>query len=141
MQQLSLIHDQKAASLGGIRAAIKAAMRRAAARTNLSRDEILDAMNDYAREHGICLTRGNAKALGMATLEKWLNPNDRDFPPPEGMHVFSLVVQDISFLDVQARVHGCRVINGDDAKLLRKQQILQEIQEKKKELKRLEALS
>ena len=138
MQQLSLLQN-KSTMIGGVRSAIKAALRLAAAESSMSREQILDAMNDYAREHGICLTRGNAKALGMASLEKWLNPNVGDFPGPEALHVFALVLHDMSFLDIQAQVHGCRVINAEEGRLLKKQQILEEIAAKRKELKRLEA--
>ncbi|MGJ3523819.1 hypothetical protein ACR4XJ_12430 [Nitratidesulfovibrio sp. D1] len=77
-----LAFDDKAARLAGLNVTLKASVQRALASCGLSRAQVVDRMNALASEAGVRLTTGNARQLSFATPGKWLNPADREHPPP-----------------------------------------------------------
>lgn len=87
----------------------------------VSRAEAVDRLNKAARRFGVRLASGSAKELGLATFEKWLNPQAADYAPSvRALNLFCHVFGVVEPLDILARSHGLgwRVIDGDDAKLL-----------------------
>lgn len=119
---------------------VKAAMREAARTSGLSREQICDRMNDLAGQAGIRLGGGNAKALAMATLEKWLNPLDREhIPSARAIGVFCRVVQDRAPLQALVAPHGLHLIDEQQARRLRMAEIEEEMEALKRERQRLKA--
>ena len=99
----------------GLLARVKAAMRDAARDSALSREQILDRMNEIAHGAGVRLTRGNAAVLGLATLDKWLNPADRDhLPGILAVNVFCAATGDYRPLAVQLEAHGLEILTPED---------------------------
>jgi hypothetical protein len=137
MRHRSLITVGK---LAGVDTSIKAAMRSVCKSATRSREGIVDAMNELADSAGIRLTGGNAKQLNMTTFEKWLSPTALDqVPCVRALVVFCEVVGDVSALSALAEPLEARVIDRDEARVLRVAEIEQEIKQLKKEKKALEA--
>ncbi|WP_075353244.1 hypothetical protein [Desulfovibrio sp. DV] len=100
---------------------IAASMNRIVESSGLSRAEAVDRLNEAARRYGVRLCGGNAESLTLATLEKWLNPNEaKNVPSTRALNLFCHVFGSSEPLDVLARSHGMgwRIIDGEDAKLL-----------------------
>ncbi|MFW5499624.1 MULTISPECIES: hypothetical protein [unclassified Maridesulfovibrio] len=115
--QLSLF-DDTATRLGDLDAAIARAMHQAFARCGKSKDEIVDAMNAVADRGRFKLTKGNAKALTVATFEKWLSVKEKHHvPPSRAINAFCEVVKDLTPLQVQLQVHGADIMTPKDRKL------------------------
>jgi hypothetical protein len=109
------LFDRFQAHVPGLVATVKAAMRDSARHSELSREQILDRMNDIATAAGIRLNAGNASALGLATLDKWLNPADREHVPGIlAINVFCAAVGDHSALAVQLLAHGLEILTPED---------------------------
>jgi len=109
---------------------IAASMARIVEASGLSRATAVDRLNEAARRYGVRLCGGNAEALTLATLEKWLNPNEpKNVPSMRALNLFCHVFQATEPLDLLARSHGLgwRVINGEDARLLEWARTEQEI--------------
>lgn len=90
--QLSLFNDmnRRILSSGGFVAGMKAAMRKVVDSSGLSRDHVIDAMNDIVRATGKGLCKGS-KFITLPTLEKWLADEERgQLPDLWGMHVLIL---------------------------------------------------
>ena len=117
MRQLSLF-DDPSADLAMLLARIKSAMHQSAASCGLSREEIVDRMNEIAKRAGVSLSRGNAKSVTLATLEKWLNPANADHVPSLlVVNVFCMVTKSTAPLLVMLDLHGCGVMTPEDKKL------------------------
>ena len=119
MEQRSLnmpVSRQTPAShAAGLISQMKAAMNDAARNSALSRDQILDRMNQIAIAAGVRLTAGNVKTLGAATLEKWLNPAEREHVPGVlALNVFCAAVESIFPLQAQLSMHGLDVMTPQD---------------------------
>ena len=56
----------------------KAAMAKDVEESGLSREELCEQMNLLAERHGVRLVKGTGQNITMATLEKWLNPEDKE---------------------------------------------------------------
>lgn len=96
----------------------KEAMNQAAKRCGLSRDQVVDKMNDLASRYGVNLMSNGG--LRLYTFEKWINPNDLSRQMPmRAVPVFCAVVRDYEALDILARPLGARVIGLEDQNLLR----------------------
>lgn len=96
----------------------KEAMNFAAKDCGLSREKIVDQMNDLAVRYGVNLVSNGA--LKMETFEKWINPNDLSRQMPmKALPVFCAVVRDYSAVDVLARPLGARVVGRSDQNLLK----------------------
>ncbi|WP_300155865.1 hypothetical protein [Solidesulfovibrio sp.] len=100
---------------------ISASMNRIVEASGLSRFEAVDRLNQAAKRYGVRLSGGNAEALTLATLEKWLNPNEsKNVPSTRALNLFCHVFEASEPLDLLARSHGLgwRIIEDEDAKLL-----------------------
>lgn len=119
--QLSLFqdrHDEQAARLASVMQLVRAAMHRSAGGLNVSRDQLADSMTHLSRSAGVRLSAGNAKSVKSATLEKWLNPVDRDHPPSlVAVVAFCQATGDVSPLRPLLEAVGCEVMTEDDRKL------------------------
>ncbi|WP_027192850.1 hypothetical protein [Megalodesulfovibrio gigas] len=134
MRQLSLFENQ----LPDVEPLLKAAMHRAAKRCGLSREQIVDKMNEIAAIGGYRLNR-NARALTLDVFEKWLNPAERDYVPGHNaVHAFVLAVNDPEPLRVTSGLHGYELVGGEDLKILRAAKIDREIKNLKRQKRRLE---
>lgn len=90
--QLSLFSNinQQILSTGGFVAGMKAAMRNTVDASGLSREQVVDAMNEIVRATGKGLCKGS-KLIKLPTLEKWLADEERgQLPDLWGMHVLIL---------------------------------------------------
>jgi hypothetical protein len=119
--QLSLLEEDNQAPLvmAGLVVAVKAAMNRAAERCTLSREQIADRMNHIALIAGVRMTKGNARKISAATLEKWLNPVERGHVPSLlAVNIFCRALGDAGPLAVQLQAHGLEIMTEEDRKLL-----------------------
>lgn len=108
----------------------------------VSRAEAVDRLNAAARRFGVRLTSGNARELGLATFEKWLNPKEVDYVPTiRALNLFCHVFGTPEPLDVLARSHGMgwRVIGAADAKLLELARTEREIKALRERKRKIEA--
>lgn len=90
--QLSLFSNvnRRVLSAGGFVAGMKAALREIVAASGLSRDQVIDRMNEIVRATGKGLCKGS-KFIKLPTLEKWLADDERgQLPDLWGMHVLIL---------------------------------------------------
>ncbi|AMK10891.1 hypothetical protein [Pseudodesulfovibrio indicus] len=139
MRQLSLFDTDPSAELAMLMASLKSAMNRAAARCGLSREEIADLMNEIAKSAGVSVSRGNARSVTLATLEKWLNPANTEHQPSVlAVNVFCMAVKSAEPLAVLLRPHGCGVMTPQDKKLRDYANAILEEREAKKRKKQLE---
>lgn len=114
MRQASLLDDDHG-KLAGLIPAMRAAMNRAAGEDEAGRKLLVDRINAVAHSVGIRLTAGNTKAISKDTLDKWLNPNDRDHTPGIlAVVAFCLAVKDMSALRVIARAAGLDLMTEED---------------------------
>ena len=142
MQEQLTLFDDTATRLGDLDAAIARAMHQAFARCGKSKDEVVDAMNGVADRGRFKLTKGNAKALTVATFEKWLSVSERHhIPPTRAINVFCDVVQDYSPIRVQLQVHGADIMTPEDKKFRDYgESVIEELKAKKKKRKMQEGL-
>jgi len=95
----------------------KEAMNLAARRCGLSREEIVDRMNELAGRYGVNLAPNGG--LTLDTFEKWINPNELNRQMPmKAVPVFCAAVGDTSALDVLAQPVGAMVIGGEEQRKL-----------------------
>lgn len=87
--------SRKAMRAAGFVSALKGAMFRSAKASALSRDQIVDEMNELAAAAGKRLTQGRAKGIARDTLDKWLASEDAEHVPGiYAVHVFCLALDD-----------------------------------------------
>lgn len=116
MRQASLLDDDHG-KLAGLIPAMRAAMNRAAGEDEAGRKLLVDRINAVAQASGIRLTAGNTKAISKDTLDKWLNPNDRDHTPGIlAVVAYCLAVKDVGALRVIARAAGLDLMTDEDRK-------------------------
>ncbi|PKN06667.1 MAG: hypothetical protein CVU73_15935 [Deltaproteobacteria bacterium HGW-Deltaproteobacteria-8] len=116
MRQASLLEDDHG-RLAGVIPAMRAAMNRAAGEDESGRKLLVDRLNAVAREVGVRLTTGSAHALSKDTLDKWLNPNDRDHTPGIlAVAVFCAATKDAGALRVLLQSIGLDVMTQEDRK-------------------------
>ncbi|HAS88243.1 MAG TPA: hypothetical protein DCS48_02910 [Desulfovibrio sp.] len=148
MQQLTLFHDDNqeiefqrlAANLASLMPMVRSSMNRVAEAHHLSRDLIADRMTDISRSSGVKLSRGNAKSVKTATLNKWLAPEDRDHPPSlQAVIAFVMATGDNSPLMPLLSALGLEVMTDQDKKLRDYGQAVIEAKKSQKEKKKLEA--
>lgn len=107
------------ASLLSVGFAVKEAMNLAAQKSGMSRDQIVDQMEEIARKNNIRLNQGNAKKLSVDMLEKWLNPNAAQrIGYPEAMVVFCKAVGSVEPLAAGAAPLCAQVIDQRQAVVL-----------------------
>ena len=110
--------------------------------SGLSRAEAVERINVAARRYGVRLAAGNARELGLATFEKWLNANEPDYvPSTRALNLFCHVFGSPEPLDIMAKSHGMgwRIIDGDDAKLLELARTERQIKALHKRKRKIEA--
>jgi len=116
MRQGSLFDDDPG-RISGLLPAMRAAMNRAAGEDEAGRKLLVDRINAVAQLAGIRLTAGNTKVISKDTLDKWLNPNDRDHTPGIlALAAFCLATKDASALGVLLRALGLDVMTPEDRK-------------------------
>lgn len=121
-------------------AAVKAAMNRAAKASALSREQLCDALNKMAELSGIRLGGGHSHRLTLPVLEKWLNPMDREhLPSLKALAAFCRAVDSAEPLQALAAPLGLTVIDGHQAKLLKRAELEAEIKELQRRKKAIEA--
>jgi len=136
MKQLGLFSAPSLNVLG----AVKERMAAAASECGLSRALLCDRMNELADRYGICLVGGRSGRLSPDTLEKWLNPVDREhFPSIKALPVFVAAVQDTGAVQEMVAPLGWRVIDEQDARLLQWAKLYHSAREASRRLKKLEA--
>lgn len=129
------------AHAGGLVPVLKASMQRAlaAATPSLSRAQLVDRMNDIARQQGIKITAGRSRVLTESIVEKWLAPNDMDdVPPLAALEIFMLAVGSFEPLKVWAEFNGCMLVSPDEIPVLMYGKEKLEAKERARRLKRLE---
>lgn len=114
MRQASLLEDDHG-KLAGLVPALRAAMNRAVGEDEAGRKLLVDRINAIAQAAGIRLTAGNTKAISKDTLDKWLNPADRDHTPGI-LAVVSvcLATKDFGALRMIARAAGLDLMTDED---------------------------
>ena len=95
---------------------LKAAMRQAAAESRFSREEIVDRMNDTARDEGILERRG--KRFSLAQVEGWLAASKNNLPDAETMALFCWAAEGTHPVAVLAGSLGAGLIAGEQVRLL-----------------------
>ena len=107
--QLDLFNDQ---SLNPIHE-IKRQIRLALSNSGLSRDQVVDRMNEVATKEGI------RNSVSKAVLDGWAKDSDpKRMPSLTSMVVFCSVMGTAAPIAAMLRPLGCGVLNGEDLKLL-----------------------
>jgi hypothetical protein len=86
------------------------------------------------------LVKGTGQHLTMATLEKWLNPEDKErVIPAKGLPVFCAATGNVAPLQVLVAPLGWRVIDERQAKMLELAELDREVKRQRARMKKLEA--
>ena len=86
------------------------------------------------------MVKGTGPNLTLATLEKWLNPEDKErVIPTKALPVFCAAVNNIDPLQVLVAPLGWRVIDDKQAKLLALAELDQEVKTRQAMIKKLKA--
>lgn len=118
----------------------KTAMVEAVKNSGLSREEVVDLMNELADKFGIILN-GKGVRLTLDTFEKWINPAELNRQMPmRALPVFCSAVNNNVPLDILALPLGCCVIDPEERKLLDWAKLYMRARRDRKEMKRLEDL-
>lgn len=108
--------------------------------TGLSREELCEKMNNMAGRYGVRLTKGNSKQLAVATLDKWLNPQDSEhYPSLNALEVFCAATDGVGPLRVMVEPLGGQVIDEQDARLLAWAKLYHKTKDTRLRMKKLEA--
>ena len=123
MQQFSLLNyvtrDEQAAKVAAMMPLIRAAMNRVAKQKGaLSRDHIADALTEFSQFPDLRLSRTNGKnaqSVSKASLDKWLQPSDREHAPSlEAVVAFCLITGSIEPLRPIFDTLGVRLMSKDE---------------------------
>lgn len=119
---------------------LKVAMAKAAKATGLSREALCDRINELADRYGVRLVKGTGPNLTVDTLEKWLNPEDKErVIPTKAMTVFCAAVESIEPMQVLVAPLGWRIIDDKQAKLLQLAELDMDVKRKQAMMKKLKA--
>lgn len=119
---------------------VKTAMANAAKDTGLSREELCERINQTADRYGVRLVKGTGSGVTLATLEKWLNPEDKEREiPVKGLAVFLAATGDKSPIAELIAPLGWMVIDEKDAKLLQLAKLKQEVEQKQALMKKIKS--
>jgi len=119
---------------------VKERMATAARDCGMSRALLVDAMNDLAVRYGVCLVGGRGGGLTLETLEKWLNPQDREHCPSlKALPVFCAAVQSVEPMRAMVQPLGWQVIDDNDARLLQWARLYHSAKDTSRRMKKLEA--
>lgn len=140
--QLSLFDDnsRKLLSSVGFVAGMKAAMRAIVDASGLSRDQVVDAMNDIVRLTGKGLCKGN-KFISLPTLEKWLADEEcGQLPELWGLHVLILATGNkLHPLETWLAFFGCGILDETGRKKLELAELELEREPREKRRRKLKA--
>lgn len=119
---------------------LKVAMATAAKATGLSREALCDRINALADRYGVRLVKGTGPNLTVDTLEKWLNPEDKErVIPIKAMTVFCAAVESIEPMQVLVAPLGWRIIDDKQAKLLQLAELDMDVKRKQALMKKIKA--
>lgn len=119
---------------------LKVAMATAAKATGLSREALCDRINQLADRYGVRLVKGTGPNLTVDTLEKWLNPEDKErVIPTKAMPVFCAAVESIEPMQVLVAPLGWRIIDDKQAKLLQLAELDMDVKRKQALMKKIKA--
>jgi len=119
---------------------LKTAMAQAANGTGISREELCERINQIADRYGVRLVKGNGPNLTLATLEKWLNPEDKErVIPTKALPVFCAAVDSLEPFQVLLAPLGALVIDEQEAKLLQLARLDQEVKQRQAMMKKLKS--
>lgn len=119
---------------------LKVAMATAAKATGLSREALCDRINELADRYGVRLVKGTGPNLTVDTLEKWLNPEDKErVIPTKAMTVFCAAVESIEPMQVLVAPLGWRIIDDKQAKLLQLAELDMDVKRKQALMKKIKA--
>lgn len=115
-QQLSLLAEtQNILQAAALVQAIKAGMRNCTCLCAFSRAEVAEKMNTIALAAGVRMTQGRAKTISQDTLDKWLNPEEREHVPSlMALHIFCLALQDATPLQLWLEAFGIKSMTPED---------------------------
>lgn len=112
------LFDDDFGRLSGLLPAMRAAMNRAVGEDEAGRKLLVDRLNAVAQAAGVRLTSGNAKVISKDTLDKWLNPNDRDHTPGIlAVAALCVATRDTGPLRVLLKAVGLDVMTEEDRRL------------------------
>ena len=96
---------------------VKESLRDEVKNTGLSRDQVLDKVNQLAKRHGVAMNgRGE---LSKDLFEKYLNPEDDSRNPSiKGLTVLCAALETVQPLESIATILGGRVISEEDVRML-----------------------
>lgn len=119
---------------------LKVSMAQAAKATGLSREALCDRINELADRYGVRLVKGTGPNLTVDTLEKWLNPEDKErVIPTKAMTVFCAAVESFEPMQVLVAPLGWRIIDEKKSKLLALAELDRDVKRKKAMMRKLEA--
>ena len=119
---------------------LKVAMATAAKATGLSREALCDRINELADRYGVRLVKGTGPNLTVDTLEKWLNPEDKErVIPTKAITVFCAAVESTEPMQVLVAPLGWRIIDDKQAKLLQLAELDMDVKRKQAMMKKLKA--
>jgi len=115
----------------------KIAMNLAVKQTRLSREGVVDQMNDLAGRYGVSLVSNGS--LKIETFENRINPNDLSRQMPmRALPVFCAVVRDYSALDALAHPLGAKVVGPKERNLLKWARAYFSARDARKEMRKIE---
>ena len=118
---------------------LKRAMVEAEKACGLSREQIVDRMNELAEQYGVNLIKGRG-GLSVDTLEKWLNPRDRSrVINVKALPVFCRVVGSKAPIAELIKPLGGQLIDEKDARLLAWARQYRRAKEARQVMKKIEA--
>ena len=136
-RQLDLFNQP---TIGGVVRDVKIAMVEAVKKSNLSRDQVRDRMNELARRHQVKLNGGNSKELSKDVFEKWLNIEDQvRMPSIKALTIFCATLCSSEPIGAMVASFGFKVIGEKDMKLLELAKYQQTVKEAKRKIRQLEA--
>jgi hypothetical protein len=98
---------------------VKTKMAEAVKASGHSREELCDKMNELADRYGVCLVGGRGQKLTIATLEKWLNPEDKEhLPSIKALPVFCAAIGSVDPMRAMIEPLGWKIIDDQDARML-----------------------
>jgi hypothetical protein len=99
-----------------VTARLKAAMREAIRKGNLSREEIVDRMRELAKGEG--LGGGRGSTISVPNLDAWCSETKANLIPTNLLTLFCFVTRDIAALKVLAAPLGTDIIDQAEQNLL-----------------------
>lgn len=116
---------------------VKEAMRLAIKQSKLSRDQVVDAMNDLARTEGLS-TNGRAKQISIEMLDKWLSNSADHTIPWKYFPVFCRIVNSVDPIKALCAPLNAEVVDYKETSLLKWARYEMQKRKIKKHQKKLE---